>query len=326
MPDPKVDIKDSPIPESPVQPVQYSGDQKIQFRCHKDIECFNACCKQIDLQLTPYDIVRLKNRLGLTSEEFLKQYTYPYEVDKDGVPGVKMRPVEGTSQCQFMTDEGCSVYEDRPASCRYYPAGLMSLRRQDENFDRQSYVIVQESHCKGHFEDQVQTIDEYREDQGVVEYDENSRGWRQLMLKKISSGPILGKPTAESLQFLFMACYNHDKFREFVNSASFMKTFDLSEEVKEQLNTDDVALMHFGLDLMKQVLFGEHSIPLRDGAVEQRVEERKEVIEERNKLKEEIGKAQKDTYELDIEREKAEKAAASKDDFGCTDGECNSEG
>lgn len=324
MPDPKIDIKDSPIPESPVQPVQYTGEQEIQFRCHKDIECFNACCKQIDLQLTPYDIVRLKNRLGMKSDEFLKQYTYPYEVDKDGVPGVKMMPVEGTNQCQFMTDEGCSVYEDRPASCRYYPAGLMSLRRQDENFDRQSYVIVQENHCKGHLEDKVQTIDEYREDQGVVEYDENSRGWRQLMLKKISSGPILGKPTAESLQFMFMACYNHDKFREFINSPSFQKTFDLTEETMSDLNSDDVILMHFGIDLMKQVLFGEHSIPLRDGAVEQRVEERKEVVEERNKLKVEIAKAQKDAYELDMEREQAE--TGSDDAMGCTDGECNSEG
>ena len=63
---------------------------------------------------------------------------------------------------------------------------------------------------------------------------------------------------------------------------------------------------------------------MRDGAVEQRVEERKEVVEQRNKLKEEIARAQKDNYELDAEREKAEKAGA--DPLGCTDGECNSEG
>ena len=321
MPDPKVDIKESPIPASPVQPVQYDGSKEIQFRCHKDIECFNACCKQIDLQLTPYDVVRLKNHLGISSEEFLREYTYPYEMDKDGVPGIKMRPVENTSQCQFMTDEGCSVYESRPASCRYYPAGLMSLRRQDENVDRQSYVIVQESHCKGHFEDQKQTIDEYRQDQGVVEYDENSRGWRQLMLKKISSGPILGKPTAESLQLLFMACYNHDKFREFVNSPSFQKTFDLTEEIMADLNSDDVILMHFGIDFLKQVLFGEMSIPLKDGAAEQRIAERKDKIAERNKLKEEIARAQKDAYELDQERDEE-----LGDNLGCTDGECNSEG
>ena len=301
MPDPKIHIKDSPIPESPLQPVQYTGDHEIQFHCHKNIECFNACCKQIDLQLTPYDIVRLKNRLGMTSEEFLRQYTFPYEIDKDGVPGVKMKPVEGTSQCQFMTEEGCSVYEDRPASCRYYPAGLLSLRRQDESVDRQSYVVVQEDHCKGHFENKVQTIDQYREEQGLVEYDEHSRGWRQLILKKISSGPVLGKPTAESLQFLFMACYNHDKFREFVNSASFRKTFDLDESVMTELRTDDVALMHFGIDLLKQVLFGEKTIPLREGAVKERIDERWEIVQQRNRLKEEIGRQQKDTYELDME-------------------------
>jgi Fe-S-cluster containining protein len=316
-----IDIKDSPIPASPVQPVQYNGDQEIQFRCHKDIECFNACCKRIDLQLTPYDIVRLKNHLGMQSGDFLKQYTFPYEMDKDGVPGVKMMPVEGTTQCQFMTDEGCSVYEARPASCRYYPAGLMSLRRQDENVDRQSYIIVQEDHCKGHFEDQVQTIDEYRKDQGVEEYDENSRGWRQLVLKKMSSGPVLGKPTEESLQLLFMASYNHDKFREFINSPSFQKTFDLNEEVMADLNSDDVILMHFGIDFLKQVLFGEMSIPLREGAAEARIAERKDKIAERNKLKEEVAKAQKDAYELDQERDEA-----LGDNLGCTDGECNSEG
>lgn len=316
-----IDIKDSPIPASPVQPVQYNGDQEIQFRCHKDIECFNACCKQIDFQLTPYDIIRLKNNLGIGSEEFLKKYTYPYEMDKDGLPGVKMMPLEGTTQCQFMTDEGCSVYADRPTACRYYPAGLMSLRRQDENTDRQSYIIVQEDHCKGHFEDQVQTIDEYRKDQGVDVYDENTRGWRQLMLKKISSGPILGKPTAESLQLLFMASYNHDKFREFINSPSFQKTFDIDPEVMQGLNSDDVILMHFGIDFLKQVLFGEHTIPLRDGAVEQRIAERKDKIAERNKLKEQVARAEKDVYELDQEH-----GDFHGNSVGLSDDKCSSEG
>ena len=298
-----IDIKDSPVAASPVRPLQYSGADNIRFRCHKNIACFNACCKNIDLRLMPYDIVRLKKRLGLTSDEFLRQYTFPYELDKDGVPGVKLKPMDGGTQCQFMTADGCGVYTDRPAACRYYPAGLLSLRRQDENFDRQSYVIVREGHCKGHFEDKTQTLDEYRAEQGLDEYDEHTRGWRQLLLKKISSGPVLGKPTPESLQFLFMACYHHDKLRAFVNSASFQNTFDLSAETMQRLNTDEVALMRFGIDLMKQVLFGEHSIPLREGAIKQRVAQRKDIIARRNEIKEAIGKAQKDAYELDMERE-----------------------
>jgi hypothetical protein len=79
--------------------------------------------------------------------------------------------------------------------------------------------------------------------------------------------------------------------------------------------------MHFGIDFLKQVLFGEMSIPLLEGAAEARIAERKDKIAERNKLKEEVAKAQKDAYELDQERDEA-----LGDNLGCTDGECNSEG
>jgi len=36
------------------------GDKVIQFRCHKDVKCWNACCSNIDITLTPYDVLRLK--------------------------------------------------------------------------------------------------------------------------------------------------------------------------------------------------------------------------------------------------------------------------
>ena len=153
-------IDDSPIPDSPVVPNQLGGDTVIRFRCHKDIDCFNACCRNIDIMLTPYDIIRLKQRLNITSTEFLKEYTYPFEFAKDSVVGVKLKPVEDGTACQFMTEEGCSVYDDRPTACRYYPVGLLSTRRQDENFDRASYALVTEDHCHGHFEDRKLTIDE----------------------------------------------------------------------------------------------------------------------------------------------------------------------
>jgi Fe-S-cluster containining protein len=118
MADVKIDIKESPFVESPVVPEQFDENHVIKFNCYKGIECFNACCRNIDITLTPYDILRLKKRLGLTSGEFLKQYTYPFEFNKNSIAGVKMEPVEGGTECQFMTDEGCSVYEDRPTACR----------------------------------------------------------------------------------------------------------------------------------------------------------------------------------------------------------------
>jgi Fe-S-cluster containining protein len=265
-----------PFPQSPVVPNMVDGNHVIQFSCHKGIGCWNACCSNIDISLTPYDIVRLKKRLNLSSAEFLTQYTFPYEFDKDDIAGVKFRPVEGGTACQFMTPEGCGVYEDRPTACRYYPVALVSMRKEGEAFDTASYALVKEDHCKGHDVQRSLTIEEYRKEQGVAEYDELARGWRQLILKKKSSGPSVGKPSLKSRQLFFMACYDHDQFRAFVASDSFGQLFALSQEERERIVGDDVELMQFGFRFLRQVLFGEESIPLNDAAAKARAEKVKE--------------------------------------------------
>ena len=267
---------ESPIPGSPVIPNQLPGDAVIQFRCHKDIDCFNACCKNIDIMLTPYDILRLKRRLGITSTEFLRLYTEPFEFGKNSVAGVKYKPREGTTECQFVTDEGCSVYEDRPTACRYYPVGLLSTRRQDENFDRASYALVKEDHCHGHFEDRKLTIDEYRKEQGLEEYDEHGRAWRQLILKVKSAGPAIGNMSKTSLKFFFMACYDLDRFREFVRSSGFSTTYDIDQATRDELLGDDMALLRFGDRMIRQIMYGEETIALRGDALEQHLARRGE--------------------------------------------------
>ncbi|MCW8826507.1 MAG: YkgJ family cysteine cluster protein [Gammaproteobacteria bacterium] len=283
-----VDIKDSPFDESPIVPNLLPGDTEISFRCHKDIKCFNACCSNIDITLTPYDIIRLKNRLDMSSSEFLNEYTVPFEFDKDSIAGVKFKPVENGTACQFMVDEGCSVYEDRPTSCRYYPVGLVSMRKSDEYNDTASYALVEEEHCLGHQEDRKLTIDEYRDEQGVDVYDEMSRGWRQLILKKKSSGATIGKPSLKSRQLFFMTMYDVDRFRTFVASVGFQDSFDVDEERMAKMLTDDVELMLFGYDFMKQVLFAEETIPLKEGVKAQRVKEEKEKIEEKQRAAEAV--------------------------------------
>jgi len=267
-------IDDSPIPNSPVIPNQLSGDAVIRFRCHKDIDCFNACCKNIDIMLTPYDIIRLKQRLGITSTAFLRQYTEPFEFGRNSVGGVKYKPKEGTNACQFVTDEGCSVYEDRPTACRYYPVGLLSTRRQDESFDRASYALVTEDYCHGHFEDRKLTIDEYRQQQGLEDYDELGRPWRQLILKVKSAGPAIGNMSRTSLKFFFMACYDMDRFREFVKSEGFSTTYDLDQETMDRLLVDDLALLAFGDRMIRQIMYAEQSIPLKKDALDKHLARR----------------------------------------------------
>jgi hypothetical protein len=253
-------------PQSPVQPAQLTDDTVIRFRCHRDVACWNKCCEQIDITLTPYDLLRLKRRLDLTSQQLLAAYTVPFEMDSDGLPGVKLRTADDSPRCLFLTDAGCGIYADRPTACRYYPVALLSLRRSGQAEDEQSYALVREDHCLGHAEEREITIRDYRAEQGVDEYDALSRGWRQLILKKKSLGPKVGKPSPRTLQLFFLASYNLDGFRDFVLSDGFRAAHVLDDAEYDRLRDDDEYLIEFGARLLRQVLFGEASIPLRGAA------------------------------------------------------------
>ena len=271
---PKIDV---PFPQSPVLPTMVDGDHKIQFSCHKGISCWNACCSNIDISLTPYDIIRLKKHLGISSTEFLRDYTVPYEMEKDGLAGVKLRPVDGGTACRFMTDAGCGVYADRPTACRYYPVALLSMRRSDEYTDRNAYALVKEAHCHGHNEPRQISIEDYRQEQGVVEYDELGRGWRQLVLKKKSSGPTIGAPSKRSLQLWFMACYDLDRFRDFVASTAFNEVYDIPWNEMQKILSTDTELMLFAFQFLRQTMFGEESIKMKADAFEKRLARRREI-------------------------------------------------
>lgn len=272
-------------------PAILSPDTKIKFNCYKGISCFNACCKRADVTLAPYDIVRLKKRLGMSSSEFLNAHTVPFPMDQDQVPGLKMR-TDDDGVCLLLDgDNGCSVYEDRPTVCRYYPIALLNMREKDSSEAKENYSLVEEEHCKGHEEDREISVADYRAEQGCEEFDEFNREWYRLILKKKSGGPGVGKPSDMSLQLFFMASYNTDMFRKFVSSDKFKASYDLPEETYLKVAEDDIELLELGYRLMRQALFGEKTIPEKAGAWEKRVDERREIwearanaeIEERNK-------------------------------------------
>lgn len=268
-------ISESPFGESPVMPELLESDKVIQFQCRKGIDCWNACCSNIDISLTPVDVLRLSRRLDISTTEFLVQYTFPYELEPNGIAGVKFKPVEGGTACQFMRPEGCNVYSDRPTACRYYPVALLSMRRSDEYTDRNAYALVKEPHCHGHNEPRQLSIEEYRQEQGLVEYDELGRGWRQLVLKKKSSGPTIGAPSKRSLQLWFMACYDLDRFRDFVASTSFNEVYDIPwEEMQKFLSTDE-ELMLFAFRFLRQTMFGEETIQMKADAYDKRLARKK---------------------------------------------------
>jgi Fe-S-cluster containining protein len=287
---------DNAMPSSPVIPVQLSLDDKFQFRCHKGIACFNKCCENIDIMLTPYDIVRLKNRFGISAREFIDRFTVDFAMDGQGMPGLKLKTREGSTACVNLTPEGCGVYSDRPAACRYYALGLVSMRRKDAPLAEDSYFVVREDHCLGHHEPHVQTIREYRKEQRVDQYDNVNREWHEIILKKRSSGPTVGRPSQRSFELFFLASYDIDGFRDFVASAGFDEVFDLDLSFKRELMEDEIKLLRFGFRLLRQVLFGERTIALKADAVQKRIERYKRRGGSTDKA-EELANAQDKLYE-----------------------------
>ncbi len=264
---------------SSIIPVQLNLDDKIQFHCHPGIACFNKCCENIDIALNPYDVLRLKNRLKLSSRQFLANFTVPYEMDSHGMPGIKMRTQPGSTACQFLTAQGCGVYADRPAACRYYALGMLAMRKKDSATDENSYFLVKEDHCLGHYEPKTQTVAEYRREQGVDIDDELNREWYQIVLKKRSSGPTVGKPTERSLDLFFIGSYDLDGFREFVRSSSFQEIYAIDADDLQRLMNDEIELMTFGFRFLKQSLFGENTIPVNAHALEKRLARKRQAAE-----------------------------------------------
>ncbi len=273
------DITDIPF-ESDMVPAKLELGSKLKFRCHKDISCFNACCKRADITLTPYDIIRLKANLGKSSTEFLKEHTVPFQMEQDGLPGVKLR-TDDNGQCLLMTDEGCSVYKDRPTACRYYPLGHMAMRKSGEFHEETHYFLLKDDHCMGHEEGRELTIQEYLKEQETIEFDEMNKEWLQIMLKKRSAGASVGQLPESSLQMYFMCSFDMDRFRRFVASDAFKKTYELEDSVYKTLANEDIQLMQFSTKFMKQAFFGERFFPEKDGAWEKRLKEREGVWEAR---------------------------------------------
>ncbi len=269
--------------DSVLVPVYLGQNDKFKFNCHQGISCFNECCKNIDIVLTPYDVVRLKNNLGITTTEFIANFANFYEVDGHGLPGLNLKTKEDMKACEFLTDDGCAVYEDRPTACRYYALGNMAMRKKDSGEAETGYFVVKEDHCKGHFEDKEQTVDEYRHGQGLQEYDKMNFAFQELVLKKKSSGPTVGAPSARSMQLYFMAAYDMDRFREFIRSPGFTDVFDLPADEFEKIVSDENVLLNFSQRFLKQVLFGEKTIAQKENAADVRMQRKQQRMARKQK-------------------------------------------
>jgi len=242
-----------------IQPIRLTGKSKILFHCEPNVPCFKLCCSDLYLPLTPYDIIRIRDFLKLTTDEFLILYTEPFLLPKAQLPiaRLKMRD-DAEKTCPFLGEGGCTIYPLRPLACRYYPLGFGLFRNRDERRNEDFYYLVQEGFCQGLESGKEMTVDEYRQSQGIPELEEPVLEWAEIIMRKESFGPI--EVPEKSIELFFMVSTNPDRFRDFIFNSKFLEVFEVDEETLKKIKEDDLALLQFGFKWLKSVLFGEKHV------------------------------------------------------------------
>jgi len=235
--------------------VPVSLDDPMTFECSPGVSCFNQCCRDLNQFLMPYDIIRLKNNLGLSSGSFLNQYTLSHFGPESGFPVVTLKFDSGSDlACPFVTNRGCSVYPDRPASCRMYPVARAISRSRETGEVAEYFALVEEPHCRGFGIKEGQTVGQWLAGQDVVLHNQmNDKLMELISLKNRLMPGELEQGLAEKF---YLACYDMDAFKREVFAGNLLEGFSVPDAFLDKAGKDETVLLDLGIAWLKFVLFG----------------------------------------------------------------------
>ncbi len=216
------------------------------------------------MYLYPYDIIRLKNRLGLSSEQFLDQHTTIAFRDNPYFPSVMLKMSDRRDKsCSFLDTGGCSVYADRPFSCRAYPLERAVRRSGAPDGPEEMVFIVRHSHCRGHEANRIWTVPDWVENQHIKTDNEINDRWVEIdtlfRQNPWGSEGIMGP----KLKMAFMACFNVDQLKRFIQESTFLERFDLDFRRRNLMLESDTKLLEFGFDWVEFFLTGKGPLHLK---------------------------------------------------------------
>jgi Fe-S-cluster containining protein len=240
-------------------------NDRFSFGCHADLPCFTDCCGDINIMLTPVDVVRLARHLDLETGAFLQQHTL-MPITKDlNLPVVMLKMGDDEKKsCPFVSDKGCGVYEDRPWACRMYPIGMGLPPARAGEEPEPVYFLFEDNFCKGTGEKKEWTVEEWKNNQRVPEQEAIEEGFSGVVSHPWFIGGRQLDP--KRIDMYHMACFNLDNFRSFIFESTFLKRFEIEEEVEAQIRTNDDALLQFAFRWLRFALFAEPTIKVRESA------------------------------------------------------------
>ena len=242
---------------------------EFRFGCHPGLSCFTDCCADVNILLTPADVLQLSRHLDITTGEFIARHTLT-PVTKDlHLPVLMLRMSDESGRnCPFVGAEGCTVYEDRPWSCRMYPVGIGLPPARAGEEPEPVYFLFEDDFCKGCQEPKEWTVEQWRIDQEVVAREEFEEEYRGIVSHPWFIGGRQLDP--KRMEMFHTACYDLDKFRDFVFNSTFRSRFELEDSLLAAMRGDDRALMHFAFRWLRFALFAEPTMRLRASAPDRR--------------------------------------------------------
>lgn len=239
-------------------------NEPFSFRCYPGIGCYNRCCRNLNLFLYPYDVLRLKNALGISSDEFLDQYVDVVLRPGNFFPDVLLRMAENPEKtCPFVEDEGCAVYADRPDTCRMFPMEQGVIYDTSLQKDRPVFFFRPPDFCLGPGEELQWTPAEWSSGQETERYYKMTLRWVQIKRLFQNDPWGLEGPQGPKSKMAFMATYNLDRFREFVLNSTFLRRYKVKSALLKRIQSNDEDLLMFGLEWVKLFLWGIQSKKIR---------------------------------------------------------------
>ena len=245
-------------------------EDNFRFTCHDGLDCFTLCCRDITIFLTPYDILRLKKALDLSSEKFLRDYTATF-VSESGLPVVMLKMGQDTAKsCPFVSPQGCTVYPNRPWSCRVYPLQPESTKKTEKT-DKEYYSVMDVPFCMGLFENRVSTVAKWQQAQGIPIYREMERLFKKITMNEFLAGKKIENKDIQEMYY--MAAYDLDRFRRFLFESTFLERFETDPEEVNRIKHDDVGLYKFAMKWLEYGMIGQQVLQAKPEAMTARKRE-----------------------------------------------------
>lgn len=232
-------------------------NETFGFRCHAGLACFNRCCRNLNLFLYPYDVVRLKANLNISSDEFLDRYVDIVLRPGNFFPDVLLSMAENAERtCPFLSEAGCLVYPDRPDACRTFPVEHGVIYDDTAGKEETVHFFKPPEFCLGQYEKTPWTPASWAKDQDAVKFNKMTERWAKIK-RLFEHDPWGGSgPAGPRGKMAFMAAYNIDQFREFVFNSSFLKRYKVRSSELKKIKNDDAALLLFAFSWIKLSVWG----------------------------------------------------------------------